>query len=120
MAPLIEWRLWRQLKGAFKIKRFIFTPVMDSMRGYPVEQYDTMEESLAAAGDAARVFLEPKGHNGMRDIPDGDILLILGDTGRDNMHHAKSEETYRIRTPSRTVLFGTEAVAIALAVRYGQ
>ena len=118
MPPMVEWQLWRQLRGAFKINRLIFVPVL-LPDNYHVEQFDTMGEALDAAV-GQRVFLEPTGSKGMFDIPDGDIVLITGDTDSNNLAYAKADETYSIKSPQRTVLYPSEAAAIALAIRYGQ
>lgn len=117
-----EYQIWRQLRGAFKIKKMVFVPVIESMKNYAIDQYATMEEALEATKDAGeRAFLEPSGYKGMYDLPQGDIVLILGDSGNDNMQHAQVNETYMIKAPSvRTHLYGVDAAAIALAYRYGQ
>lgn len=119
MPPAAEYQLWRQLKGAFKVQKIIFVPVVP-MEGYHLEQYDTMDEALAAAGGGDRVFLEPNGTKGMGDIPQGDIILITGSTDAHNMEYAQVNETYKIASPVRAHLYPTEAAAIALAIRYGQ
>lgn len=119
MPPENEWQLWRQLRGAFHVNRFHMVPVIEGFQRGTVFQYETMEEALeAATGD--RAFLEPTGQNSIGDLPQGDIVLVLGNTEWDNMKLAKVEETYRINTPSRTVLYGSNAAAIALAIRYEQ
>lgn len=119
MPSQIEWQLWRQLRGAFKITRFIFVPIIEEMAIHHVDQVDTMEEALDMA-KGERVFLEPTGYKGMHELPQGDIVLILGNTETSNMKYAQVNETYKIMTPQRTVLYGTDAAAIALAIRYGQ
>ena len=119
MPPVVEWQLWRQLRGAFKINRLIFTPVMPEMADFHVDQFDTMDDALASAV-GERVFLEQTGSKGMLDIPDGDIVLITGNTTTDNLAYANADETYRIKSPQRTKLYPSEAAAVALAIRYGQ
>jgi len=119
LPPLIEWQLWRQLRGAFKVSRLIFTPVIPDTEDYHFEQYATMEEALAVAV-GQRVFLESTGSKGMLDIPDGDIVLITGNTNHNNLEYAKADEMYKIKSNARTHLYPTEAAAIALAIRYGQ
>ena len=119
MPPQVEYQLWRQLRGAFKIDRLIFTPVLPQMFDYHVDQFDTMEEALASTMDEL-VFLEPTATNGLLDMPQGDIVLILGNTSKNNLAYAKTEETYSIQTPQRTHLYPSEAAAIALSIRYGQ
>lgn len=119
MLPQYEYQLWRQLKGAFLVNKIIFTGIAPDMEAYQLEQYATMEEALAVAvGD--RVFLEPTGIKGLLDIPTGDIVLITGNTGQNNLAHAQAVETYKIASPASTHLYPTEAAAIALATRYGQ
>lgn len=113
----IEWQLWRQLKGAFGIGQFNMVPVIpDFDRGNQVRQYATIEEALENA-QGARVFLEPTGEKSVSEIPTGDIVLVLGDTFTSNMSLAGDGETYRINTPGKTVLYGCNAAAIALAAR---
>lgn len=121
MPPLVEWALWRQLKGAFKVHRMFFTPIVPEFVGghYPIRQFATMQEALQEA-EGRRVFLEPTGTNALSKMPEGQIVLITGNSAIGNMHHAKSEEAYAIKTPQQTHLFPTEAAAIALAIRYGQ
>lgn len=124
MQPDLEWRMWRQLRGAFAIEpadmKFIFVPRLPKMDGYAFDQYDTMEEALTSHDMASRVFLEPTGYNTVHDIPQGDIALILGNTHNNNMHLAHVNETYAIATPGGADLYGINAAAIALACRYGQ
>lgn len=119
MLPQYEYQLWRQLRGAFEVKRLIFVGIAPGMEDYHLEQYATMEEALdVTEGD--RVFLEPTGYKGMTDIPQGDIILITGNTDKSNIEFANVNETYKIASPQQTVLYPTEAAAIALAIRYGQ
>jgi len=120
MPPEVEWQLWRQLRGAFRVNRLIFTPVNPEMVNYGFDQFNTMDEALEAAGTGDRVFLEPTGYKGMYDIPQGDIVLITGNTNHSNMEYANVNETYKVASPQRTHLYPSEAAAIALAVRYGQ
>jgi len=119
MPPINEYQLWRQVKGAFRVQRMVFVPITPGMGDFHLEQYATMEEALAACS-GERVFLEPKGTKGMADIPQGDIVLITGDTDHSNMEHAQADETYKVKTDMPTKLYGCEAAAIALAIRYGQ
>lgn len=114
MPPQIEWNMWRQIRGAFKVQRVIMTPV-NNMR---VEQYPTIEAALQTCS-GSRVFLEPKGQKSLNEIPEGDIIIILGNTSMNNLSIAKPDETYRIDTPTTTDMYGVNAAAIAMAVRYG-
>ena len=122
LTPETEWNMWRQLKPAYSINRFVFVPILVSMSGYPIEQYETMEEALASTIDE-RVFLEVTGTKGMIDLPVGDMVLICGDTGQNNLQFAQAGETYRINsegTADQNHLYGVNAAGIALAIRYGQ
>jgi len=121
MPSQVEWQLWRQLRGAFKITKIVFTPVIEEMKIHKVDQYDTMADCIwNNEGAGELVFLEPTGYNPVGDIPQGDIVMVLGNTDHDNMKYAKVNETYKIASPQRTALYPTEAAAIALAIRYGQ
>lgn len=119
MPAPVEWQMWRQLKGAFKIDRFIFVPTNDKMEGYAFDQADTVEDALKAT-QGERVFLEPTGYKSVTEIPQGDIVLVVGNTAMHNMMHAQVNETYRIDTPQASHLYGINAAAIALAIRHGQ
>ena len=119
MPPKIEWHFWSQLKGAFFIDRFCFTPVEQELIPYALDQFPTIEEALASC-TGQRVFLEPTGGNSVGEIPQGDIVLVVGNTSMNNLQQSEANERYRIDTPGRTGLFGHDAVAIALAIRHGQ
>ena len=93
MPAIVEYQLWRQLKGAFEINRIIFTPIALGMEDYHLEQYATMDEALAVA-EGERVFLEPTGYKGMLDIPQNDIVLITGNTNHSNIEYANVDETW--------------------------
>jgi hypothetical protein len=59
--------------------------------------------------------------NRVSEMPkNGTVALILGNTAEDNTKYATADEAYRITTPTKTSLYGSNAAAIALAVRYGQ
>lgn len=123
MEPMLEWRMWKQMRDAFRITRFIFTPVMPEMEKIAIEQYETMEEALAAAeGDGEFVFLEPLGVKTVDQIPKenmSNIVLIIGNTPQDNLALADEDQTYRIETHGRYGhLYGINAAAIALAMRF--
>ena len=122
MPQEVEFQMWRQLRGSFGIDRLIFVPTHHKMEGYSFEQYDSIEEALETC-KGERVFLEPTGYKSVTKIPHGDIVLIIGNTNLDNMKHAQVNETYRIDTPAgptKAHLFGSNAAAIALAIRWGQ
>ena len=119
MPPQVEWQMWRQLRGAFRIKRLVLVPRVPEFDNYSFDQYDTMEEALASC-EGERVFLEPNGAKTLSELPQGDIVLVCGNTAMNNMVHAEPNETYTIKSPQRTHLYGTNAAAIALAIRYGQ
>lgn len=122
MVPEVEWRLWRQMKGAFKISRFVFVPVAPKMEGYALDQYNTMEEALEST-TGERVFLEPSGYNPLHELPQGDIVMICGNSSMNNIEYATVDETYQIQTEGgihHNHLCGSNAAAIALAIRHGQ
>lgn len=115
----LEWRMWRQLRGAFEIDELIF--IGEAHDGYTFRQAPTMTDALALLPEGCqRVFLEPSGYNSLYDMPKGDIALILGNTDKSNIEHAHVNETYRIATPGPSSLYPTDAAAIALALRFGQ
>ncbi len=117
MSADLEWRMWRQLRG-FGINRFVFTPIAPEHEGVNIEQYETMEEALAATADAGvRVFLEPGGEKTMNDLPsrDNDIVIILGNTENSNAQFADADEMYKITGVGRVDMYPTSAAAIALA-----
>ena len=123
MEPMLEWRMWKQMRDAFRIKRFIFTPIMPEMNNIAIEQCETMEEALAIAQDDGEFcFLEPLGKKTVNEIPkesEGDVVLILGNTPQDNLALADEEQTYRIETHARYGhLYGINAAAIAMATRF--
>ena len=119
--PRLEWRMWRQLKGAFKIDKFIFTPDLPEMANFTFEQYPTMEEALAAS-NGKRVFLEPGGEDSVLDIPaNEDIVLVLGSTELGNAKHVTDNDlNVCIKTVKPVDFYGTNAAAIALAYMVGQ
>jgi hypothetical protein len=121
----LEWRMWRQLKGAFTLQpadmRFIFVPTMHKAEGYTFDQAKDIPEALDMAGDGARVFLEPTGYNSLHDLePSDHMIYVLGNTQQGNIQHAQVNETYQIYTPGKADLYGINAAAIALAIGYGQ
>jgi hypothetical protein len=117
--------MWRQLKGAFDVTRLIFVPRLLKMDGYTFEQAETLSDALDMLPDGTqRCFLEPLGAKPIKELPiGGDVALILGSTSKNNLNHARDGETYRIDTPAgpgKAHLYGINAAAIALAVRYRQ
>ena len=117
LPPETEWRMYRQLRGAFKVDRFIFTPIAPDLLSYGgVNQFDTMEEALDSAV-GQRVFLEATGEKTLADIPEDDIVLIIGNTNQSNVKHSHKDERYRIDAPNNIDLYGVNAAAIALAYR---
>ncbi len=119
MPSELEWRMWRQLRGAFGIGRFVFTPIVKELLNVNIRQCATMEEALAMC-DGHRVFLEPTGTKTLRELPTGDVVVILGNTSQHNLKYAKPDETYRIEAPRKADLYGINAAAIALAFNHGQ
>lgn len=117
MPTEVEWQVWRQMKGPLGIDRIIYVPVMPGLDGFNVEQYETMEEALAVV-DGELVFLEPIATKTTADIPAGDIVMVLGNTGMDNHKHSAEDQRYKITTLSATGhLYGFNAAAIALHER---
>lgn len=122
--------MWRQLRGAFQVDRVFAIPMIASMEGYAsLKQFSTLEDALSALDDedeyhgtnTVRCYLEPTGYNSLYDLPqEGDLALILGNTEHGNMQDAYLNETYQIKSPKATDLYGINAAAIALAIRYGQ
>lgn len=127
MPEMVEWQMWRQLKGAFAIDRFIFVPRVHKMQGYTFDQADSMGQALEMANEAyVRVFLEPTGLNSIAELgslnnnPDANVVFVLGNTVSSNREYAQSHECFRINTQGDTDLYGINAAAIALAYWYGQ
>jgi len=111
-----EWAMWNQMKGAFCIDRLVFVPALLNLGG--IEEFDTMEEALASS-TGQRVFLEPTGDKVVSEIPSGDIVVVVGNTGENNLQHAAQGETYRIEVHGRFGhLYGVNAAAIALYEGY--
>ena len=121
MPSELEWRMWRQLRG-FDIGRFVFTPLAPDLSNVAIEQYATMKEALSHVPQENRVFLEATGQKKLTELPSRseDVIFILGNTGRHNIHHAKEDEMYRIEEPRLSHMFPTSAAAIALAYWHGQ
>lgn len=127
MPEMVEWQMWRQLKGAFDIDRLIFVPRVYKMEGYTFDQADSMGQALEMANDAyVRVFLEPAGLNSITELgslnnnPDANVVFVLGNTVSSNREYAQTHECFRINTPGDTDLYGINAAAIALAYWHGQ
>ncbi len=120
----IEWQLWRQLRGAFRVKRLVFVPVLEEAKGFPIAQYETMEKALASCG-GQRFFLEPNGIHPVSLLAmtnkAEDLTLVLGNTACGNTAQLEpGDVTLVINTPQRTQLYGINAAAIALAYWVGQ
>jgi hypothetical protein len=122
MPAELEWCMWRQLRNAFKVKRLVFAPVIEEAKRLNAEQYNTMEEALAACA-GPKVFLEPTGDKALSDVEWGadNLTLVLGNTEHSNKHLVTPDDlSVNIKTPQRTVLYGINAAAIALAYKVGQ
>lgn len=117
----LEWRIWRQIRGAFAVDRFVFVPIVPEMLTVSIDQYDTMEEALATC-KGKHCFLEQGGSDRLFDIPmDGDVTIIVGNTEWDNKSSVKAGDLQiEIMSVNPTDLYGFNAAAIALAVRVGQ
>jgi hypothetical protein len=121
MDPEIEWNMWRQLRGAFGIDRFIMVPHM--VDGLSIEQYDTMKEALAHT-TGQRCFLEPRAENMMASLASAErqgITFVLGNTQMSNEKHILDgiDWAVRIPTPGMTDLYGINAAAVALSIWQG-
>ncbi len=122
MSPLLEWRMWRQLRGAFSIDRFVFVPKLPEMSTFSFDQFDDMQEALDTC-TGVKVFLEQGGDHTLHDLAnleDEDVVLILGNTEFGNSDYIKSEDLSVSIKSDNTDLYGINAAAIALAYRYGQ
>ena len=118
--PKSEAFIFRQVAEAYNCGRVIFVgPIQEGIA--KVEQFEQMEDALASA-EGERVFLEPTGEKTLNDIPEGDIILILGSTTMHNLRESKPEERYRFKmaNPDSKAIFAITAVGIALAHRFGQ
>lgn len=102
----LDKRIWRQLRGAFGVQQLIF-----------VDNDEQLLEAIAKFPKESLVWLEPKGEKSIKELPDGDITLVLGNTQRGNMEFADPSQTYRIDTPFPTDFYGVNAAAIALAFK---
>ena len=119
--PELEMRILRQLKGAYEIDRILMTPIKESMKTRSnVEQFETIEEALETC-EGTIVFLEPNGTTSLSELPDvDDITFVTGNAYISNMKFAKDHIACKINSPKTTDMFAVNAVAIALACRYGQ
>ena len=121
ISPEDEMRMLRQLKGAYGINRILMAPIIDSMKTRSnVEQFETIEEAVATC-DGTIVFLEPKGTTSLSELPDAnDITFVTSNALSSNMKLANNHITCKINSPQATDMFAVNAIAIALACRYGQ
>jgi len=102
----LDKRIWRQLRGAFGVQQLIF-----------VEDDDELLEAISKFPKESLVWLEPKGKHSIKELPDGDMTLVLGNTQCSNMQFADPDQTYKIDTPNPTDFYGVNAAAIALAFK---
>ena len=101
----LDKRIWRQIAGAFGVKKTIYC-----------DGETQFKEALEQIPDGMqRVFLEPRGAQSIRYLPDGDICIITGNTQMHNLKYADPLETYRISTPNNTDFYPHNAAAVALA-----
>lgn len=125
----LEWQMWRQMRGAFHIRRFVFTPVMPGFEHVGIlDQFPTMEEALESI-NGTKVFLEPQGVLRLDEVdladmqdPEREFAIVLGNTSQDNLRLVENHGgiSCRIETPGRTDLYGINAAAIALSHWYGR
>ena len=103
------------MRGAYKFDRLIMVPKkLERISTSSLIQYDTIEEALANV-EGTKVFLEPKGEHSFDDIPEGDIVFIMGNASRSNARYVTENDlSVRIDTPGSSDLFAVNALAIAL------
>lgn len=115
--PKVELFMFRQLKGAFKYDRLVMVPKLLSGYKAAVEQYDSIEEAIDSTS-GIRVYLEPTGTSKLTDIPNDDVVYILGCAGRSNKNLVHENDLFvRIDTPGTTDMFAVNAISIALHER---
>lgn len=110
----LEWRVWRQLRGAYGVDRFCFVPAVE---GIAVDCFDDMPTAVEATR-GVKVFLEPRGSQRLVDVPKGDIVLVLGSTAHSNYALAdpsRGDMLVGLPTKRPTDLYGVSAGAIAIA-----
>ena len=97
------------------------TPIEESMKMRAnVEQFGTIEEALETC-EGTIVFLEPNGTTSISELPDVDnITFVTGNAYKSNIRLSEGHLTCKINSPMPTDMFAINAVAIALACRYGQ
>ncbi len=80
MDPELEWRIWRQLKGAYGIGRFAFVPAVSHVAGITADFYPDMPAALATCV-GHKVFLRLGGTDTINAVPaDDDYTIIVGST----------------------------------------
>jgi len=121
LTPDVESFIYRQVCEAYGVDRIIFAPERNDLTRKRVEQFATVEAALATT-QGQKIFLEPEGSKTLSDIPEGDIVLITGNTANSNAHLAKDSECYRFKmlNENHKGVFGVSAISIALAHRFGQ
>ena len=123
MPPELEWRMWNQLKGAFDIGEFYFSPIIDSMKKCDLSQFSTLEECIEKA-KGLKIFLEHEGKKDLKkmsNIPlDQDVVFILSNTNLKNKHLITDlDMSLKINVKNeRCELYGINDAAIALSYRY--
>jgi len=112
--------MWRQIKGAYGIDRFCVAPAIQEMAGVgAIDHYDSMAEALATT-TGVKVFLEPGGTDSLADIPDGDVVLIFGNTETGNSGLIQPGDlSVQIPSANPVDLYGINAAAIVLAYLHG-
>lgn len=97
------------------------TPIKESMKTRSnVEQFGTIEEALETC-EGTIVFLEPNGTTSLSELPNVDVItFVTGNAYVSNMRLAEGHITCKINSPKPTDMFAVNAIAIALACRYGQ
>lgn len=78
--PELEWRLWRQLRGAYNIGRFVLVPEVSHVAGISADFYPDMATALATCV-GHKVFLRLGGTDTINSVPtDTDYTIVVGST----------------------------------------
>lgn len=115
----LEWRMWRQLRGAYGIREFYFAPIVADAERLKVAQYDTIGEALEEI-PGPKVILDPRGTTSIDDaydaLPTGaDLTLVLGSTEHSVHQYANGDDfVVSLETPGDADLYSLNAAAIAL------
>ena len=111
--PLLEWRVWRQLRGAFAVDRLVAFPISDEIEAAQinVEQYATAQEALDTC-QGTKVVLDPAGDPYV-ELPAGDLTIVVGSTLQD-LSDCTGDCRVMLPTSSPVDLYGFNAAAVML------